>query len=1114
MKQANKIMRVFIAILCILTIKINGQNCIQTSQYPSGTIPIAQTGSTTVTGCNFGGEYSVNNFTTVGSYTVSATGGTGNYLTITDNSNNVIVSGVAPLAVTIPSVGLYRIHVSINSSCGTDGSCHTIIVNRVLPPCIQTSQYPSGTVPISQTGTTNVTGCNFGGEYSVNSFTAIGGYTLDATGGVGNFLTITDNSNNVLLSGFPPLAVTIPSVGLYRIHVSTGTSCGTDGSCHSVNVYGVPPPSVVNDFCSAAILMSVPSSTAGTTVGATAESPAPGTCGTTLSQPGVWYKVVGNGNQFGADLCSTSWDSKIFVFSGTCGAWNCVSGNDDNGPICSGASASATWCSVPTTTYYILVTGYSSASAFTVAVTQTVVATPTVVATAANASVCLTTSTSLSATGATTYSWNTGATSASVVVTPTASTVYTVTGLSANGCVSNVKTVSITSIANPTISLSSNSGSICPGGSFTVTASGAVSYTFNGSPSGTVVATTATLSPIVNSTYTVYGTASNGCKSLLANSPTATVTTLVSPTLVVSATPTAICPGATASLSVTGANTYTWIAPASNSTQVSVNPITTTIYTVSGTGTTVCNGIKTITLTVYPTPTITVNSNTICAGSVFTISPTGTATYSYANGSNTITAVTNTAINVTGYSTNNCASAPVVANITVIALPVVTINSATVCSGSQFVFSPSGATSYTFINSSNPITPTISATYSVIGSTTVGCTSLPAVSSITVLPLPVIAVAATPTDMVICNTSPLVLTASGAATYTWNNTTSGATFSGTPSTNGSYFVLATDNNGCSGFASIPYTVNPLPQIALTGNTFVCVGNSSTLTATGGNTYSWTTTDITNSVIVSPTANTIYGVTGSNTFGCSKTLTLAVQVNSIVLVVSSNTAICLGESTNVSATGAVNYTWAPVSLPFATIPVTPLVTTTYTFHALDAKQCPHNGMVTVTVNPLPTVNASASSTLICAQESVTLTGAGASTYVWSTLTGSAGVGSSIVVTLNNTTTFMVIGTSDKGCAGDTTISIEVNKCTGIASNGSSEVSGIKIYPNPTHGVFTIDLINGSVKTIEVIDVTGRLILSTKSEAKTEVLNLGDVANGVYYVKIKSDNATEILKVIKN
>ncbi len=124
---------------------------------------------------------------------------------------------------------------------------------------------------------------------------------------------------------------------------------------------------VPNDACSGAVAVTCGQTVTGSTTGATAD--AVGTCVTTLNTaPGVWYSLVGNGGTATVSLCGSSYDTKVGVFSGTCAALVCVAGNDD---FCS-LQSQVSFSTVSGTTYYILVTGFSTASGnFTMAVTCT-----------------------------------------------------------------------------------------------------------------------------------------------------------------------------------------------------------------------------------------------------------------------------------------------------------------------------------------------------------------------------------------------------------------------------------------------------------------------------------------------------------------------------------------------------------------------------------------------------------------------------------------------------------------------------------------------------------------------------------------------------------------------
>ncbi len=110
-----------------------------------------------------------------------------------------------------------------------------------------------------------------------------------------------------------------------------------------------------NDDCANAIAIACGGTATGTTVGATLDNA--GTCTTSNTAPGVWYTFVGNGGNVTASLCTgTNYDSKLSVYTGSCGAFVCVTGNDD---AC-GAQSEVSFTSVDATTYYILVHGFSS----------------------------------------------------------------------------------------------------------------------------------------------------------------------------------------------------------------------------------------------------------------------------------------------------------------------------------------------------------------------------------------------------------------------------------------------------------------------------------------------------------------------------------------------------------------------------------------------------------------------------------------------------------------------------------------------------------------------------------------------------------------------------------
>lgn len=129
------------------------------------------------------------------------------------------------------------------------------------------------------------------------------------------------------------------------------------------------------------------------------------------------------------------------------------------------------------------------------------------------------------------------------------------------------------------------------------------------------------------------------------------------------------------------------------------------------------------------------------------------------------------------------------------------------------------------------------------------------------------------------------LTASGASNYTWTpatglNTTTGAVVVATPTVTTTYYVTGYDNNPqCSSTDSITVIINPAPTATVTGDTVICAGDSTTLTASGGDFYLWKLiNDTTPSVTLSPATTSAYKVVVANTFGCTDSVTVNIIVN--------------------------------------------------------------------------------------------------------------------------------------------------------------------------------------------------------------------------------------------
>lgn len=408
-------------------------------------------------------------------------------------------------------------------------------------------------------------------------------------------------------------------------------------------------------------------------------------------------------------------------------------------------------------------------------------------------------------------------------------------------------------------------------------------------------------------------------------------------------TPT-VCLNSTVTLNVSGASNYTW-STGSNTFSTSVSPTINTTYTVNGVtnGTLVtCTGTGTISVTVYSLPVISVNSGTNCYGANFTLTPNGASTYTFQGGSAVVSPTSNTTYTVRGTNALGCRSASfATASVTVIPAPVITVNSGTVCPGNPFTLTPSGATTYTYLNGGPVISPTIAGTYSVSGTSSLGCVSqTPAVASISLAPVPIVGV----NSGTICQGTSFTLVPFGAISYTYLN--GGPVVS--PSVTTTYSVLGSNAEGCLGafHGLAEVKVFPGPTVTVNGGA-ICPGDVFTMMAQGAVSYTYEG----GNPSVSPLTTTSYTVAGTNTLGCESVVpgvaTVTVLPGPSVLIIGAST-VCAGQSLTLSALGATNYTWSTGSNSTAIV-VSPQASTIYSLSGVaPGKICPGKDTLSITV----------------------------------------------------------------------------------------------------------------------------------------------------------------------
>jgi gliding motility-associated-like protein len=232
----------------------------------------------------------------------------------------------------------------------------------------------------------------------------------------------------------------------------------------------------------------------------------------------------------------------------------------------------------------------------------------------------------------------------------------------------------------------------------------------------------------------------------------------------------------------------------------------------------------------------------------------------------------------------------------------------------------------------------------------------------------------------------------GAFSYQWNTSPAQSIQSVNYLAPATYEVTVTDANGCTAQSSITIT-QPAP-LSLSTAAFpvtchnACNGQTVVIPAGGspGYSYQWSPGGGTSASASGLCAGT-YSIVVTDANGCNANATLVVtQPAPLVLSTSSNTTICLGQNTTLSAiatggTASYTYSWTGVGVG-ASQTVSPTVATIYTVTATDA-----NGCVSAPANVAVNVTSLTAANLSVAPATIMCFGDNASVY--SAVTGNTG-----------------------------------------------------------------------------------------------------------------------------
>lgn len=615
---------------------------------------------------------------------------------------------------------------------------------------------------------------------------------------------------------------------------------------------------------------------------------------------------------------------------------------------------------------------------------------------------------------------------------------------------------------------------------------GSIPTTLSWSPGATLSSTTVAnpiASPTSTTTYTLTATA-NGCTS----NDDVVVNVVPGPTVTVNNA--TICGGQTATLTATTTatgGTYLWSPGGATTQTINVSPATTTSYTVTYSNGNCSSAPATGVVTVSASPTLSVNSSTICQGASATLtataSPSG-GTYLWTPGGATtqtltISPTTTTTYSVT-YSLNGCSSSSANGTVTVSNVidwaNIQTPGGTTICQGQTLtiygqvfeagVTPPAGqgagiTVQYAYNTSNtNPATwPTTSWTAASYNAPGTGLNNDQYTGVIPAL-------------------SP------GTYYYSFSYTMNGCTsYGGFSAAGGGFWNGTTNVNG---------TLIVNPNVAPTFNPIsaVCAGGAlNALPTTSLNSISGSWSPALNNQTT--TTYTFTPATGWCVTTTALTITVNPLPNAAISIPTTSILTCTTQSITLTATGGGTYSWSNGSAIVGTTSTINVTSPgTYTVTVTSANGCTATASQVITQNislPVVAITPPTTTVLTCTTTSISLTATGGGTYSWSN--GTSVVGTSATITVNTPGTYTCTVTGSNGCTANiaqvitqnisvpnaaiTTPSSSILTCTspsinlqangGVSyswSNGTSSLGTNAILSVSTPGTYTVTVIGAN------------------------------------------------------
>lgn len=588
-----------------------------------------------------------------------------------------------------------------------------------------------------------------------------------------------------------------------------------------------------------------------------------------------------------------------------------------------------------------------------------------------------------------------------------------------------------------------------------------------------------------------------------------------------------ICIGTSTGLTASGGVTYNWSPSTGLSSSTVSNPIatptSTTTYTVTVTDANGCVGNNMINITVNPLPNINAGADqVICSGDGFTPNATGGVSYTWDNGANqgtTIYPSTTTNYTVIGTDMNGCQGTD---NLVVNVSPAIFLSDVVTsvsCNGGAdgtITITPSGGIApYTYSWMPNPATTQfinnlIAGTYTVTVTDANGCTEQ--LNSVVTEPVPLVTTLI-PADiscfgandgMINSNTNGGTLPYS----YAWSNGSTTQNISGLNA--GSYNLTVVDGNGCTTFEST--AINELlPDGEISGvinfqgapissGTVELIRKDGVLPGdlTVVDTFFVSTGGVYMFTNVPAGLYLVKAIGDTSLYNCAATY----SVNTAQWDLADEwdiTSNCSNDSQIVS----IDLIELPVNSGIGTITGQLIEGGSGVFNKAPGDPLSD---IDITVDQSPG-GAIMDATITDINGYFTFNNLPVGTYTLHADIPGYGVTSQTIDVNATTSSFDVVL-----CTIDSINMIDMCEINVTSVNDFSSKNEIRIYPNPAKNSLTISFENNNSSTIQIVDITGKIVLTKKLIKTIERLDISSLQNGMYFIKIQSNEKDFVQKLI--